>query len=163
MIQGTAGKLKVADGNFVATLGNSTVKLYPMDGGSPTIHTMVIAEVGYPLVIGVDYLTKHGCSLDLADNTLRMGNMSRHCRRITKMPRAYKISMADTVVVPPMCKILVPGRVEGGAHFTLGIVEERDYPMCHGNEAMSKIVIRSDRGSLQWLLQFKRPEGQLAR
>ena len=100
----------------------------------------------------------HGCSLDLADNTLRMGNMSCHCHRITEMPRAYKITMADTVIVPPMCDMLVPGRVEGGAHYTLGIVEERDYPLCHGNVAMSKMVINPDKPTFPFRLANMRSE-----
>ena len=141
------GKLQVADGNFVHTFGSAMLRLSTVDGLSSTVHEMVVAEVDTPVVIGVDFLKQHGCVLDLANDTLRIGERVHHCRRVQDMPRVYKIMMADTVVVPPMCEMLVPGKVNGEAHFTHGIVEERDYPLCHGNVAMSKMIVDPSRST----------------
>ena len=50
--------------------------------------------------------------------------------------KVFRISMAQSVIIPPISEMLIPGVVEGKPHFTHGIVEPRDDQLFNGNVAM---------------------------
>ena len=160
VLYGSKCQLRMADGGILDSAGSVRLRLGVTDGVHVE-HELVVAPVDAPLVIGLDFLRVHGCTLDLGHSTLTLGGTSHKCRIIKEMPRVFKITMAETVVVPPSCEMVVPGEVSGKPHFTHGIVEPRDYPICHGNIAMSKLIVNPTKSSLPLRVANLSPEPQV--
>ena len=135
------GQIRLADGSLLRTVGTTTVTVGIKDRGNMFSHAMVVADIESPVVIGLDFLREHKCVLDLARNRLIMGNHAQLGKVPLRMPSLYRISVVETVDVPPMSEMIIPGKVDGQAHFTLGMVENGDCSLCNGNVAVGKVLI----------------------
>ena len=135
------GQIRLADGSLLRTVGTATVTVGIKDRGNMFSHAMVVADIESPVVIGLDFLREHKCVLDLARNRLIMGNHAQLGKVPARMPSLYRISVVETVDVPPMSEMIIPGKVDGQAHFTLGMVENGDCSLCDGNVAVGKVLI----------------------
>lgn len=65
-----------------------------------------------------------------------------------EMPKVFRITMAETVIIPPECEMIVPGRMEGKPHFATRIVEPIQSSICKGNIMVAKMVHNSAYDSL---------------
>ena len=72
-------KLKLADGNFTKSLGKGTFRL--TIGTSPTAlnHNFVVGIIDTPIILGMDFLKKHNCSMDFEGNILRLNGSYEKC------------------------------------------------------------------------------------
>ena len=135
------GQIRLADGSLLHTVGTATVTVGIKDRGNMFSHAMVVADIESPVVIGLDLLREHKCVLDLARNRLILGNHAQLGKVPARMPSLYRISVVETVDVPPMSEMIIPGKVDGQTHFTLGMVENGDCSLCDGNVAVGKVLI----------------------
>lgn len=140
-LNGQEGKLRLADGSLASTLGNVQLKIRVGTSELPLEHEMVVAPVEAPVVLGLDFLRAHGCILDLKKTTLTLGDRVHPCQAIQDMPSVFRIAVTETVIIPPLSEMMVPGELQGSPHFTQAIVQARDYPLCNGNIAMAKQVV----------------------
>ena len=99
-------------------------------------------------MIGLDFVRGHGCILDIQKGTLAVRGNVHTCWVMRDMPAIFRISMTETVVVPPFSEMYIPGTVQGEAHFTEGLVEGTCSPLCKGNVALAKMVVNSTQGNL---------------
>ena len=144
----SSGQLRLADGGLVDTLGTVQLSLRLGSDSYFIQHEMVVAAVEAPAVIGLDFLRGHGCILDIQMGTLAVRGNVHTCRAMRDMPAIFRISMTETVVVPPFSEMYVPGTVQGEAHFTEGLVEGTCSPLCEGNVALAKMVVNPTQGNL---------------
>ena len=145
MVLKKQGRLKMGNGTFSPTYGQVIMPVSTVDGTRRVMQEFIIASVGMPMVIGKNFIKKHGCILDGKRMTFSIGEdeAAGHCA--AAMPQCYKILMSESVVIPPRCEMIVPGRVEGKAHFTSGIIEERERPICNGEIALAKMLVNPTR------------------
>ena len=134
----------LADGSCVATIGCSPVTVEIGDADLACCHSMVVAAIDAPVVV-LDFLRAHKCILDLEHNILLVGNKEQQGHVPDAMPKMFKICTTESVFIPPMTEMIISGRIEGDAHFTAGLVTQRDRPLCDGNVAMAKSVVNMAR------------------
>ena len=137
------GRLRMGNGTYSQTYGRVILPVGTTNGKRKVMTEFIIASVGMPLVIGKNFIKRNGCVMNGKKMTFSIDGDETtddmHCP--AAMPQFYKIKVAEAVVIPPRCEMIVPGRVEGKANFTAGIVEERERPICNGDIALSKMLV----------------------
>ena len=106
---------------------------------------MVVAEIEAPIVIGIDFLRKHQCTLSMKTESLTVGDTTHLCRSVKDMPQLFRINVAETVVIPAMSEMIVPGKTSVVSHITHGIVEGLDRSLCNDNVAVGRVVLNPAR------------------
>ena len=147
-IEHPGGELRMADGGVVRTLGSVNLCMKIGTDNLSMEHKMVVAPVEAPAVLGLDFLRAHRCILDVDGCTLRVGGAVHACHSITDMPACYRISMTETVVVPPRSERIIPGVVLGNPHFTAAMIESGDIPLCDGQVALAKMLVNPSNGDV---------------
>ena len=135
------GRLRLADGSVTGSLGTVQLDLQLGTGKDVWSHVMVVAEIEAPVVIGIDFLRKYQCTLSMKDESLTVGGTVHSCRSIDVMPQVFRVSVAETVEVPPMSEMIIPGETCAGSHLTQGIIEGHDRPLCDGNVVVARVVL----------------------
>ena len=147
-LEGRPGQIRIADGSVLDTQGSAKLGLKFPDSDRILEQDFMVAAVDVAVVLGLDFFKQHHCTVDFGKNVLTVGGRVHRCSMLRNMPKVFRITMADTVVVPPLCEMIIPGKVEGNPHFTQAFVESRDYPLCHGNIAMAKMLINPTRSGV---------------
>ena len=137
----TCTKIRLADGSVVSSEG--LVELELGLGASNEVRTqeVVIAEIKSPVILGIDFLRAHKGFLDMRGGTLKVDGTVHIFRRMDGMHRICRVSVAETVIVPTMSEMLIPGNIDGAPHCTHGIVEMSDHTLCDGNLMMARTVV----------------------
>ena len=138
----------MADGGIIRILGSVNLCMKIGTDNLSMEHKMVVAPVEAPAVLGLDFLRAHRCILDVDGCTLWVGGAVHACRSITDMPACYRISMTETVVVPPRSEMIISGGVLGNPHFTAAMVESGDIPLCDGRVALAKMLVNPSNGDV---------------
>ena len=60
--------------------------------------------------------------------------------------------MAGTVIVPPYSEMVIPGVVQGQAHFTEGLIENLESSLCGDHVALAKLVVNPAGGDVTLLV-----------
>ena len=82
-----------------------------------------MTEIESPVVLGVDFLQMHQCTLDVGTAMLTVGSDVHVCPYMASMPQVFRIWMAETVVIPGFSEMIVPGETGEMSHLTRAIVE----------------------------------------
>ena len=107
---------------------------------------MVVAEIEAPVVIGIEFLCKYQCTLSMKDESLTVGGTVHSCRSIDVMPQVFRV--AETVKVPPMSEMIIPGETCAASHLTQGIIEGHDRPLRDGNVVVARVVLNPAQETL---------------
>ena len=134
------GRIRLADGSVTSSLGLVSLGLRfgTCEGLWPQ---MVVADIEVPVIIGVDFLRAHQCTLDVRACVLLMNGATHVCRRMEAMPHIFRVTVAETVTIPAMSEMVVPGKIDDTAPLTQGIVESCGQQLCGGNVTLARAVV----------------------
>ena len=142
------GRIPLADRSMTDILGTVQLQLQLGIGKVVLVHDMVVADIEAPIVIGVDFLRAHQCVLDIRKYRLMIGANVHTCRAMESMPQIFRICTADTVVIPPLSEMIIPGGICESPHITQGLVEGSTLPLCDGNVMVAHAVLNPAQGTL---------------
>ena len=76
-------------------------------------------------LLGIDFLGKHNCTIDLKEKAIKIGKEVVSLKGKNKSPKVFRVSLAETVVVPGRHEMVLPAKCEGAVcdDSVLGIVE----------------------------------------
>ena len=84
----------------------------------------------------------------MKDESLTVGGTVHSCRSIDVMPQVFRVSVAETVKVPPMSEMIIPGETCAASHLMQGIIEGHDRPLCDGNVVVARVVLNPAQETL---------------
>ena len=111
------GNLRMADGGQVISVGHAK---FPLTINGITVeHRLIVADVEAPLIIGFDFMREQRCILDIGRGLLTFKGEQIQCSHDAADParvnsRGLKITMLDTVIVPPTSEMIVGGKIDMG-------------------------------------------------
>ena len=121
---------------------------------------MVVAEIEAPAVIGVDFLWSHQCTLDMRAGVLSIEGTTHICRHMETMPQVFRITAAETMIIPPMSEMIIPGKMSDHPPVTQGIVEANVHQLCEGNVVVARAVVNPAGDILPVRVMNMSPEPQ---
>ena len=97
-------------------------------GGLTLPHQMWVAEITDECILGLDFLGKHGCQVNLRENVVAIGNeelpLSKPVRSVSLT--CCRIIAKETVMVAPHSEALVPGQsTEHSSNQARWVITER--------------------------------------
>lgn len=98
--------LRTASGARVPVLGMRTLKL--VVGSFSTDHVCYIAEIADACILGMDFLRRHNCDLDLRANVLKVGQEEVVLRDADDALSSCALVLPEEVAVPPYTEMLIP-------------------------------------------------------
>ena len=135
------GMIRLADGSVTSSLGLLSLGLSfgTCEGLWP--HKMFVADIEVPVIIGVDFLRAHQCTLDVRACVLLMNGPTHVCRRMKAMPHIFRVTVAETVTIPAMSEMVIPGKIDDNAPLTQGIVKSCGQQLCGSNVTLARGVV----------------------
>jgi hypothetical protein len=109
-LQPTSGNLVMGDGGAVKPLGLITARVN-IGNDVEVQHPLVIAEVEVPAVLGYDFLVEHKGTVDVGKQTLMLNDHHIPCQLESRLPSLFRVTVADTVSIPPHSEMMVPGLI----------------------------------------------------
>ena len=96
-----------------------------VDGVNVVHSVLVAADVTQDCLLGVDFLDKHGCKIDSEVRSLSIGSKIVNLQTKSDGNRVFRISLAETVVLPGRHEIVLHAKVKGAGcgDGLLGLVE----------------------------------------
>ena len=80
--------------------------------GTEILHSMIIADIEAPVILGYDFMYDHNCSLDICNASLKIGEAQIQCNREGQEDYVFRIRLESDVTVPPGCEMMVRGKVD---------------------------------------------------
>ena len=135
------GRIRLADGSVTSSLGLVSLDLSfgTFEGLWP--HDIVVMDTEVPVIIGVDFLQAHQCTLDFRAYMLLMNGATHMCRCMEAMTHIFWVKVAETVTIPVMSEMVVPGKKDDTAPLTQGIVKSCGQQLCGGNVTLARAVV----------------------
>lgn len=117
--------LKTVTGEAAPVVGRAT--LHFQIGNFETCQEVWLAEITDPCVIGLDFLVRHNCRVDIASATLTVGKMSIPLLRpaAEEQLRCCRVVATQDVEIPPRSEAIIPGTCVGEVTSGWGSVEPR--------------------------------------
>ena len=86
---------------------------------------LVAADVTQDCLLGMDFLGKHNCTIDLNGRSIKIGEEVVSLKSKNESSKVFRISLAETVVVPGCHEMILPAKFKGPVcgDSVLGIVE----------------------------------------
>ena len=142
-----SGRIRLADGSVTSTLGTVQLRFQLGTGKAHWGHEMVVAPIKAPVVIGMDFLETYQCVLDMRTHTLIINGVVHICRSMESMPQVFRIRAADTVIIPPMSEMIIPGEIPESPYVTQGIVEGDSNFVSDGRILVARAVLNPAQGT----------------
>ena len=114
-------QLKMADGGITYSLGQMEVNL-DFDGLLCS-QVMTVAEVTSPVVLGMDFLVKHGAILDVARHRLVLDGQTFTCKTEEELGQVFRVVSTRSVEIPPRSEMIIEGEILHPPHFATGLLE----------------------------------------
>ena len=95
-------------------------------GGVTVSHpVLVAADVTQDCLLGIDFLGKHNCTIDFNAKTIKIGKEVLSLKGKSELFKVFRISLAETVVVPGCHEMILPAKLKGAdcSDGVLGVVE----------------------------------------
>ena len=88
----------------------------------------IVANINTEVVLGLDFMQKFSCNLNVKDCTLNTESMVINCFMKGKMG-CYRIATAETISIPSNNEIVVPGNIseKGICQEKVGIIEPSEH------------------------------------
>lgn len=142
-----SGELRTADGGCVIPEGYAFIPLKV--NGLDFLCKMVIASVDAPAVIGYDFLFKHECDIDVRKGLLTIGGNIMKCQRESQLPKIFRVSASETVVIPPFSEAIIKGNIKGDmSHIQQVIIEPLSPKLAEMGLIVGKSVVHTDSGQV---------------
>ena len=138
--------LRAVDGTPLNVSGMVTVPMCV--GGIHTSHTVIVANVGPDLLLGLDFLHDNGCTIDFATHSIVAGGKSVPMRSATFKGSAFicRVSLHEAVTVPSYSQVIVPGQVHCDSDIPtdVGWVSPCDRFLATHNIGMAGVIAKPD-------------------
>ena len=142
-----SGRIRLADGSVTSTLGTVQLQFQLGTGKAHWGHEMVVAHIEAPVVIGMYFLETYQCVLDMRTHTLIINGVVHICRSMESMSQVFRIRAADTVIIPPMSEMIIPGEIPESPYVTQGIVEGDSNFVSDGHILVARAVLNPAQGT----------------
>ena len=116
------GQIRMADGGLVPVIGRVQLELRIGDNLSYLVD-FLISDVECPVVLGMDFLSENKAILDISARSLSLNGHIIPCRSENEMPSVYRVTLCESVEIPPNSEMIVPGRLCERPKFVTGIFE----------------------------------------
>ena len=128
-------------------------KLHLEIGTMKLPHELWIADIHDECILGLDFLQRHDCQVNLKGGSLIIGEEEVPLKQSTPItPRCRKVTLTEGVCLPPLTEMVVPVRMERDVLFSSwGLLEPVDVPrFCEGVLVARTLVdLREDRVPLR--------------
>ena len=149
-LQPLSGSLRVADGGLVPLLGKA---VFTLDLGMNSVeHSLVVADIGAPAILGMDFLKVHRCVLDASQATVLVEGHHYECHCSKDIESVFRVTVSETVLDRLRSRVILPGRVGAiPGHTTAVLQPGQQLIMQHGCEdptgaAVPLQVVNSSQG-----------------
>ena len=138
-------KLRMGDGALRSTLGCSVIPL--VSHGQLLPQKMVVADV-YG-VLGYDFLYKNAVSINIRNASLAINGSKVQCELESELPSAFRVSVGETITIPPKCEIIVQGEINNDSFSCAQvIVEPTDSRLSERGILVAKSLVDVQTGEL---------------
>ena len=119
-------RMVAANGEDVTTIGMANFTL--SFSGKQFHLPAIIANINTEVVLGLDFMQKFSCNLNVKDCTLNTESMVINCFMKGKIG-CYRIAAAETISIPSNNEIVVPGNIseKGICQEKVGIIEPSEH------------------------------------
>ena len=114
-------QLKMADGGITYSLGQVEVNLD--FHGLLCSQVMTVAEVTSPVVLGMDFLVKHGAILDVTRRCLELDGQTFTCKTEEELDQVFRVASTRAVEIPSRSEMIIEGETLHPPHFATGLLE----------------------------------------
>ena len=79
-------------------------------------HPMWVADIQDKCILGLDFLQRHDCLVNLKDSSLSIRQQEFPLRKssVETVPSCYRVTLANHVSIPPLSEAVVSVKIEGG-------------------------------------------------
>ena len=126
----------VGECNVTLSVGNLKVK-----------HQVIIADIGPDVLMGIDFLRFHGCTVDFASKLLYAGDKPTPLRNLDSEKQAvYRLKLAESVTLPPYSQVIVPGKIQCDTSYPVapGFIDPSKKFLEKYNVAMAGVLVQPD-------------------
>ena len=93
--------------------------------GTELWHSMIVADLEVPLILGYDFMYDHDCSLDVRKGHLKIGKNHIQCNAEGQRNFVFRIKLENDFTVPPGSKMIVNGSIDDESYCLAGISEAK--------------------------------------
>ena len=91
--------------------------------GTELWHSMIVADLAVPLILGYDFMYDHDCSLDVRKGHLKIGKNHIQCNAEGQRNFVFRIKLENDFTVPPGSEMIVNGSIDDESYCLAGISE----------------------------------------
>ena len=151
------GQLRMADGGLLSVSGMVRMELVLGDNFRADVD-FLLANIEAPVVLGIDFLGQHGAVLDVGARLLVLDGISFYCKSESEMPSLYKVTLPESIDVPPDSEFIVCGIPCGRPKLSTGISEMN--PSLHENKPLLLAKIVTHTTGMEVPLRFMNPSDE---
>ncbi len=101
----------MANGDVSVPLG--TVTLPIKFNGTTVHHSITVADVEAPAIIGYDFMFSHSCMIDLTNSKFHIGEHTLPYKLQSQLVASvFRITIESTVAIPPGAEMIVGAQVQ---------------------------------------------------
>eukprot|EP00117_Sycon_ciliatum_P048005 scpid84504/ scgid34234/ len=138
-------KLSAVNNSSVPVIGQAPVAISISKFNA--MHTVIVADIEPDMLIGIDFLRSHGCTLDFDNEVLETANCSVPLQSANQQSHTvYRITLAHKVTIPAYSQIIVPGKLESNDTMptSAGCIIPSDKFLSKYHIAMASVVASPD-------------------
>ena len=103
----------MGDGALKSTHGCSVIPF--LFNGQLIPQKMVIADIDVAGVLGYDFLYENAVNINVRDGSLVLNGDKLQCELESELPSVFRVTLSETVTVPPNSEIVVRGKIKKGS------------------------------------------------
>ena len=142
MLQPFQSEVYTASGNPIDVKGK--VQVMVDVNGIQCLTEMVVADIDVDGILGLDFLKKNNCTLDMNRDILTV--KGRTCKlSVDGKIGCYRISVSETVSIPSMSEVIIEGKVNVSPFQSskLGIIEPNEKSFMAGKGMVAKALVET--------------------
>ena len=114
-LRATNNVLKTATGETAEVCAK--LRLWVRIGGTQVSHEVLVANISDRFILGLDFLMAHGCTVDSAGGSLRIGaeEVLLHKPLPSEQARCYWVTAVEDTLILPHSKASVAAKIMGNA------------------------------------------------
>ena len=138
-LEGEAGSLEVADGSFVASHGSAVFTLEV--GGQRINQRFVVADLVSPAILGMDFMKANLAFVDVCEAHIWLNGARVSCLPQKDGSSMFKVSLMDTVTIPPLSETIIEAEVRGAPTYTCALIEPCEKFVSKKRVLLAKTVV----------------------
>ena len=145
--------LKAVNNSSVPVLGEAVVLL--ATGKLAVRHRVIVADIMPDVLIGIDFLQSHGCTIDFGRNMLDAGGVDVPLEPTHNAnPVVCRVHLANSVTVPAYTQVIVQAQLRTDDNHlpsSAGFVSPSEKFISKFSTAMSRVVATPDSAGRVWI------------